>query len=812
VGGEILGTLSLIWDKPGAFIADYALFKAIGQQIGIALHNARLYQDARQMDRLRMLNDLDRALQATLDPEMVAHVTLEHVTEALGAHHSTLVLFDGQPALALDPGEDAARADMVGASAVVPAISAEQIMMIKERLREEDASSGANSPMLVKHYPPAETASLPAGDDLWKPGDMMAPIVNDEGMVGLIMLRDGDRVFGDDDSALLRAAASRAGQALRNAHLYQGSQQQAYRLATLNAISALATASLEPEKVLEHILSRTAEVLEAEDGSILLTEDTKGDVVFAATVGHTALQGHRMMAGQGVVGWVVEHNQPALINNVQDDPRFYQALDEVTGFETRSLLCAPLRHRHRVTGVIEMVNKRGGGFIEEDLELLEAVASIASVALENARLYTRTRERAEELALLNEFNLTLASTLDFETVVDAALKQVRRLFQADVVSMLQPTNDDQALVVPQALVRDESLVISTLVPVDQSVSGWVYRNRRPLLIADFPRDARYNPAHNTWGDADIHAGMIVPLLMQGEAIGVVVVGHEATNFYNVTDLQTLQSLASTLAVAVQNAQLYENLRSLLRERERTQAHMIHTEKMAALGRLVASLAHEINNPLQAVQGCLTLAQEEFDEIEISEADQEAMAYYLTIAEDEIERISTIVRRMRDFYRPAREGTQTTNVHDVLDTILALSGKQLQHSNVDVVREWVSDPYLLRANPDHLKQVFLNLVLNAIDAMPDGGTLTIRTAKDHLVLAHGPTPALRIEFADTGAGIPPEVLPRIFEPFFTTKEQGSGLGLSISYSIIKAHHGEINIVSQPEKGTTFTILLPYEIRD
>jgi two-component system NtrC family sensor kinase len=250
----------------------------------------------------------------------------------------------------------------------------------------------------------------------------------------------------------------------------------------------------------------------------------------------------------------------------------------------------------------------------------------------------------------------------------------------------------------------------------------------------------------------------------------------------------------------------------LRERERTQAHMIHTEKMAALGRLVASLAHEINNPLQAVQGCLTLAQEEFDEIEISAADQEAMSYYLTIAEEEIERISTIVRRMRDFYRPAREGTQATNVHDVLDTILALAGKQLQHSDVEVVREWVSDPYLLDANPDHLKQVFLNLVLNAIDAMPDGGTLTVRTTKDEMAagMSANPVPALRIEFVDTGFGMPPEVVSRIFEPFFTTKEQGSGLGLSISYSIIKAHKGEINVASRQGKGSTFTILLPCEM--
>jgi signal transduction histidine kinase len=188
-----------------------------------------------------------------------------------------------------------------------------------------------------------------------------------------------------------------------------------------------------------------------------------------------------------------------------------------------------------------------------------------------------------------------------------------------------------------------------------------------------------------------------------------------------------------------------------------------------------------------------------------------------MAESEIDRIGNIVRRLRDFYRPARQVFQPTEVHVILDSVLTLAGKQLQHNNVTVEREWEDGLPLIQANPDHLKQVFLNLVLNAADAIaarhpPDskaGGTLWVRTALDQMQRQDGKEvlPAVRIEFADTGEGMPPEILNRLFEPFLTTKKDGTGLGLSISFGIIQAHNGRITAASQVGVGTTFTILLP-----
>ncbi len=165
--------------------------------------------------------------------------------------------------------------------------------------------------------------------------------------------------------------------------------------------------------------------------------------------------------------------------------------------------------------------------------------------------------------------------------------------------------------------------------------------------------------------------------------------------------------------------------------------------------------------------------------------------------------------MRNFYRPTRSEKQPADVHDVLESVLGLANKQLQYREVTVEREW--DGGLPRPSIDsnHLKQVLLNMVLNGIDAMPEGGTLTIRTGTERRQLLESETDVVSIEFSDTGPGLSPEEQSQIFEPFFATPEGENRLSLSISYSIIQKHGGDIRVQSQAPQGTTFSILLPIE---
>ncbi|MCL4294914.1 MAG: PAS domain-containing protein [Anaerolineae bacterium] len=280
-------------------------------------------------------------------------------------------------------------------------------------------------------------------------------------------------------------------------------------------------------------------------------------------------------------------------------------------------------------------------------------------------------------------------------------------------------------------------------------------------------------------------------------------------------------------VALENVRLYEAQREQYQRLQESQAELIRVEKMAALGRLVGSIAHEINNPLQSVQGFLGLLEEEL----AARRRPEKLTYYLNIATGEIDRIAAIVRRMRDFYRPSNVSQQQPNsldefyrstqadlqpvdIHATLESVLALANKKLQQNNITVERDWIDPLPKIPANPDYLKQVFLNLILNAADAMQNGeGVLRILTALDQTILhSDQAQPVVRIEFVDTGVGMSPEVLAQLFEPLFTTKEQGTGFGLFTSYKIVEAHQGQISVSSEVGRGTTFTILLPVEKYD
>jgi PAS domain S-box-containing protein len=236
------------------------------------------------------------------------------------------------------------------------------------------------------------------------------------------------------------------------------------------------------------------------------------------------------------------------------------------------------------------------------------------------------------------------------------------------------------------------------------------------------------------------------------------------------------------------------------ERRRLEQVLFDTEKLAATGRLAASIAHEINNPLEAVQNSLYL---------LSRAVPEATAErsFLDIATRETQRMSRILRQMLGFYRPTT-AMAPTDVNTLVNEAEVLVAKRLRENGVRIEKELLPTLPLIRASADQLKQVLLNLFLNAAEAMPTGGRLVVATQTGGGELdAHSPD-VVRVDVRDSGSGISDEAIARIFEPFFSTKmEKGTGLGLWVSHGIVQAHGGTLKVRSRPGQGTTFTITLP-----
>lgn len=258
------------------------------------------------------------------------------------------------------------------------------------------------------------------------------------------------------------------------------------------------------------------------------------------------------------------------------------------------------------------------------------------------------------------------------------------------------------------------------------------------------------------------------------------------------DLEMLQILSHQAAVALENARLYEELREYVRQVEESQRMLVQAEKMVTAGRLTASIAHEINNPLQAVRNCLHLAGR-------AELDSQQREEYLQLAQGELERLMNTVQRMLDLYRPGAVERRLTDLNDLINKVLRLVEQQLHKANVQIHAQLSPRCGAVLVVRDQIQQVLLNLILNAMEAMPNGGDLWIETRQRKR--------QIEITIEDSGEGVLPELRERIFEPFISTKENGTGLGLTVSFGIITAHGGGLELVKGRGNGASFRITLP-----
>lgn len=291
--------------------------------------------------------------------------------------------------------------------------------------------------------------------------------------------------------------------------------------------------------------------------------------------------------------------------------------------------------------------------------------------------------------------------------------------------------------------------------------------------------------------------LVVPIRTRHQVIGALMLMRLSNGkAYTPQDLANSQRIADQMALALTNAQLSSDLQDALQKEQTMQLQLIQAEKLSALSRMMASVVHEINNPMQAIKNWVFLARS-------ATPDNTPQAEYLNMVSLETERISKLVSNLRVFYRPPKaEPMQPLDLYITLQEVRLMLDTHLRHQNI--VWQVVNPPDSLwvRGMADQLKQVFLNICLNAIEAMqPEGGVITVSSfvsqSRNEIVAA----------VKNTGPGIRPENMPKIFEPFFTTKENGTGLGLAICYEIIQSHSGTISVESTPDKGTTFTIRLP-----
>ncbi|MBI1848682.1 MAG: hypothetical protein HY294_07505 [Candidatus Rokubacteria bacterium] len=324
-----------------------------------------------------------------------------------------------------------------------------------------------------------------------------------------------------------------------------------------------------------------------------------------------------------------------------------------------------------------------------------------------------------------------------------------------------------------------------------------------VLVEDtfVPSEARLDPRTSPWAEACAaelagwDAAIIAPLRSEAGVSALLLVGEKLSGeIFSVPELEVLGLLGRQAAIALENAHLYDDLRRQMIELRETQDQLVQSAKLAAIGELAAGVAHEINNPLTAVLGFAAYLEERA-------AADDPMRESLRLIRDEASRARDIVRDLLHFSRQREFAPEPASLNDVVRDTVRMLRRNGALDTVQVVEDYVEGSALVNIDISRMTQVFLNILTNAAQATPEGGTITIRTITDEAGAA--------AEFSDTGAGIRPEHLPRIFDPFFTTKPAGStGLGLSVSHAITQRHGATIDVASVVGKGSTFSVRLPW----
>jgi len=412
--------------------------------------------------------------------------------------------------------------------------------------------------------------------------------------------------------------------------------------------------------------------------------------------------------------------------------------------------------------------------------------------------------------ILYELSKVIFSTLELDELLKIIVNSTTKILSADESSIML-FDSEKKLYIAASCGLDEEIQRQTRLAIGERIAGFVARDKKPLLLIDgLKNDIRFRDVETR---KEIKSSLVIPLAGKTGLLGVLNVNRIIKDeHFTENDLKKANIFIDIAVLSIENAMLFEEV-------QKKQVQLIQSEKMSSLGIMAGGIAHELNNPLTTILGN---AQLMLDEIPKNNTWYETMKEI----ESSAQRCSRIISDLLLFSRQQNYEFQLADIHWVIEQTLLLCSRQIVLEKIDIVKKYAQDLPKIEVSIPHIQQVFLNIILNAWHAMPDGGTLTITTRKSvngkrEMVDEKTKQPStvyplpstdspdfIEISFNDTGIGIPEENLNKIFDPFFTTSKSGTGLGLSVSYDIVNKHNGRILVEEGDDnKGTKFTVQLP-----
>jgi signal transduction histidine kinase len=459
----------------------------------------------------------------------------------------------------------------------------------------------------------------------------------------------------------------------------------------------------------------------------------------------------------------------------------------------------PLAFNGTSRGVLNVAAAAGATFDAAELRFLETVGRQVCLAVEGARHLKAERLYNQEARALAALNKGIGESLDPEAVLAAVGRTALEILRVDRVHILLGSDPRQLNVAHLAglphpeLWRGQEI---DLTEMGESLHRRALEEQVRLETEDWTRDERVNKEiARRWAGA---AALILPLVARKATLGLLVLTSESPHRWTEDQVDVAEALASQASVALENARLYDKARRAYRELNEAQARIIQSEKMAVVGTFASGLAHEVRNPLNSIALQLSIVERRVAPLPAGLAGE--IKELVAVIREEVKRLDNLVGDFLQFSRSNRVQYRPTALDALVDEVARLLRPEARAAGVTLRRQRIGAAIPdLRVDPERIKQVAINLLQNAIEAMPGGGVVTVESG-----LVDG---RALLVVRDSGPGLPEGL--DVFQLFVTTKARGTGLGLSIAQQIVLEHGGEIAAASEPGKGATFTVSLPVE---
>jgi GAF domain-containing protein len=808
IGERIIGQVSLGSFTPNVFNEEDAeLLEALAHQAALALENSQLYTEAtRRLQQMATLNEISSAAIFAFDFDEV----LKRLAAALRRtlRYESLALWMVTDS---DGGHLLKRVESVpSGDDLAPETASFEPVQWGQGLVGRVAASGqalwVTSPQSENDEPVVPSPETPGSQ-------LCVPVRTNERVIGVIDVRSQRyNAFNETDVHLLSVVAGQMARALESARLYAAERRRTEETLVLLDVAEAISSSFDLTDMLNTAARRTAQVCRVDMCIVLLLD---------ADDSHFKLAGRAVSPDSAYTLDWIGFNTILQDFEVSDTPRMMETLtvgqprvvsaSELSGplwqFFTgetplNMLLLVPLRVSDRSLGLMILGNFRlHDDFDARQVSLTAAIGRQLAVAVDALQLREVETERTGYLGVLYQVSRSISATLDPDAVLSAAVREIVVRFPYSLASILIMDSAHGELEQRAAAGLSSHLIpVGYRHPINTGLIGHVARTGQTYVSNNVDTDPYFTRTY----EAETGAELVVPLKREGRVIGVLNLEKPSGGRFLESEIMAMETLAGQVAAALENAYLYartsqtvKELSDSLEQLKQTQVQLVQSAKLAAVGQLAAGVAHEINNPLTTISG--------FSELLLGELPEDSPLHNdLTMIRRESQRARDVVRRLLDFARQSGPHREPADLNDVVRETVTLMKNAAITKSVNVLELYAPDLPWARMDVNQIKQVVLNLLNNAVQAMPKGGTLTVATEYYDIE-----SPGLRLRLADTGIGIPRENLERVFEPFFTTKPpgEGTGLGLALSYTIVRDHGGRIEVNSVVNKGTTFVVWLP-----